>query len=71
MELMDDSRRVYRWLFHGLHSWDIPFFLEHDRQRRLVLLGFCIAGFLFSLSGVYLGITVLVSRAPSKPSAIR
>lgn len=71
MELMDDSRRVYRWLFHGLHSWDFPFLLEHDRQRRLVLLGFCAAGFLFSLSGVYLGITVLVSRARPKPSAIQ
>lgn len=71
LELMDHSRRVYRWLFHGLHSWDIPLFLEHDRQRRLVLMAFCIAGFLFSLSGVCLGITVLVSRAPRNPSAIR
>ncbi len=71
MELMDYSRRVYRWLFHGLHSWNIPLFSKYDRQRRLVLLGFCVAGFLFSLSGVYLGISVLVSREPPKPSAIR
>ena len=27
MELMDHSRRVYRWLFHGLHSWDIPYLM--------------------------------------------
>lgn len=70
MELMDYSGRVYRWLFHGLHSWDIPFFLEHDRQRRMVLLGLCVAGFLFSLSGMYLGITVLVTRARPTPSTI-
>ena len=70
MELLDHSGRVYRWLFHGLHSWDIPFFLEHDRLRRMVLLGLCIAGFLFGLSGVYLGITVLLTRARSKPSVM-
>jgi hypothetical protein len=70
MELLDHSGRVYRWLFHGLHSWDIPFFLEHDRLRRMVLLGLCIAGFLFGLSGVYLGITVLLNRARSKPSVM-
>ncbi|MGQ0554479.1 MAG: hypothetical protein ACT4PN_00845 [Nitrospiraceae bacterium] len=70
IELIDDGGRVYRWLFHGLHSWDIPFLLEYDRQRRLVLLGLCVTGFLFSLSGVYLGILVLVTRAPPKPSTI-
>lgn len=69
MELMDHSRRVYRWLFHGLHSWDIPFLLEHDRQRKILLLVFCVAGFLFSLSGVYLGITVFVGRSQPKPPA--
>ncbi len=63
MEIMDDSGRLYRWLFHGLHSWDIPFFLEHDRQRRMVLLVLCGAGFLFSLSGVYLGIARLVTMS--------
>lgn len=69
MELMDHSRRVYRWLFHGLHSWDIPFLLEHDRQRKILLLVFCVAGFLFSLSGVYLGITVFVGWSQPKPPA--
>lgn len=69
MELMDHSRRVYRWLFRGLHSWDIPFLLEHDRQRKILLLVFCAAGFLFSLSGVYLGITVFVGRSQPKPPA--
>ncbi|MDH4342362.1 MAG: hypothetical protein OEV71_04650, partial [Nitrospira sp.] len=67
MELMDSSGRVYRWLFHGLHSWDVPFFLEYDRQRRMVLLGLCGAGFLFSLSGVYLGIARLVTRGRRSP----
>ena len=71
MELLDHSRRMYRWLFHGLHSWDIPFLLEHDHQRKILLLLFCVAGFLFSSSGVYLGIKVLVVRSQSKPPAIR
>ena len=71
MELMDHSRRVYRWLFHGLHSWDIPFLLEHNRQRKILLLVSCVAGFLFSLSGVYLGIKVLAVRSQPKPPATR
>lgn len=71
MELMDHSRRVYRWLFHGLHSWDIPFLLEYDRQRKILLLVFCVAGFLFSLSGVYLGIKVLAIRSQPKLPATR
>lgn len=71
LELLDYRGRLYRWLFHGLHNWDMPFFLEHDQERRIVLLGLCIAGFLFSLSSVYLGITVLVARVRTKPSVIR
>ena len=71
MEFMDHSRRVYRWLFHGLHSWDMPFLLEHDRQRKLLLLVLCVAGFLFSLSGVYLGFKVLAVRSQPKPPAPR
>lgn len=62
MELMDHSRRVYRWLFHGLHSWDIPYLMEHDGQRRILLLVICVMGSLFSLSAAYLGITVLLGR---------
>lgn len=69
MELMDRSRRVYRWLFHGLHSWDVPFLLEHDRVRRILLMILCIAGLISSLSGVCLGITVLVGRTDAKPPA--
>lgn len=69
MEFMDYSGRVRRWLFQGLHSWDVPFFLEeYDRQRRVVLLALCIGGFLFGMSGVYLGITVLVTRARPSPT---
>ncbi len=63
MEIMDSSGRAYRWLFHGLHSWDVPFFLERDWQRRMILVGLCGAGFLFSLSGVYLGIARLVTMS--------
>ena len=63
IERMDRSRRMYRWLFYGLHSWDIPFFLEHDGQRKVLLLTLCITGLIFSLSGVYLGIKVLIGRS--------
>lgn len=71
LERMDRSRRVYRWLFHGLHSWDIPFLLEHDSQRKTILLMLCGMGVIFSLSGVYLGIIVLIGRVSPKPPAPR
>ncbi len=70
MELMDRSRRVYRWLFHGLHSWDTPFLLEHDNQRKALLLILCVIGLVFSLSGVYLGIRILIGRSQPKPPTI-
>lgn len=49
----------------GLHSWDISFLLEHDRQWKTMLLVFCLAGFLFSLFGVYLGITAALTANSS------
>ncbi len=71
LEQVDRSRRIYRWLFHGLHSWDVPFLLEHDRVRQAILLLLCAIGLVFSLSGVYLGAMVLIGRAGSKPPEIR
>lgn len=67
MELMDHSRRVYRWLFHGLHSWDVPFLLVYDCPRKIMLGIVCVVGLVFSLSAVYLGLTVLVGPEQPKP----
>lgn len=55
VSVMDKSRRVYRWLFNGLHSLDFPGLVSHRPLWDiliLLLLGF---GFLFSLTGVVVG----------------
>lgn len=35
----DRRSRVERWLYHGLHSWDLPWLLQRPRLRLGLLLG--------------------------------
>ncbi len=53
--VMDRSRRVYRWLFNGLHSLDIPGFVERRPLWDVVMLVLLILGLLGSLTGVIVG----------------
>ena len=53
--VMDRSRRVYRWLFNGLHSLDIPGFVERRPLWDVVMLVLLILGLFGSLTGVIVG----------------
>ena len=55
ISVMDQSRRIYRWLFNGLHSLDIPGFVEHRPLWDIVMLLFLTIGFTFSMTGVVIG----------------
>lgn len=46
--------RVYRWLFNGLHAFDIPGLSTHDLMRKLVMLPLLTAGFSLSVTGIIL-----------------
>ena len=52
VSVMDYSRRMYRWLFNGIHSLDFPG-LVNSRPLWDVLMIFLMAvGFIFSLTGI-------------------
>jgi uncharacterized iron-regulated membrane protein len=53
--VMDRSRRVYRWLFNGLHSLDFPGLANHHPLWDGVILIALLAGFAFSVTSVVIG----------------
>jgi len=56
VSVMDSSRRVYRWLFNGLHSFDIPAITTRPILWYIIILTFLSLGALFSATGVVLGV---------------
>lgn len=54
IEVMDTSRRAYRWLYFGLHTLDFPF-LSNDAVWKLLMLVLLAVGFAFSVTGITLG----------------
>jgi hypothetical protein len=53
---MDRSRRVYRWLYHGLHSLDFPALVNRRPLWDVIMLSLLTLGFSFSVTGAFLGI---------------
>jgi len=54
-EVLTTKRRVYRWLFNALHSWDwLPRFVQR-RVWEFLIVTACAAGALFALTGVVIG----------------
>jgi len=52
VSIMNKNRRLYRWLFNGLHSLDIPGLANHRPLWDVVILLMLTAGFLFSITAV-------------------
>lgn len=73
IEQLDERRRVYRWLFNLLHSWDWLPLLERRPLWDGVLISASLGGLLLSLSGTWLGWRRLRPRKPSarRPAAKR
>ncbi|HZV99216.1 MAG TPA: PepSY domain-containing protein [Methylophilaceae bacterium] len=55
IEKTDYSRRWYRWLYSGLHTFDIPWFAAHSGLRTGLILALCSLGFIFSVTGIIIG----------------
>ncbi|QPJ62500.1 MAG: hypothetical protein G3M70_11720 [Candidatus Nitronauta litoralis] len=55
VSVMDQSRRAYRWLYNGLHSFDFPGFSNHRPVWDIVIISFLILGFSLSVTGVVVG----------------
>lgn len=56
ISVMDRSRRIYRWLFNGLHSLDFPGFVDSRPAWDIVMLTLLSAGFVFSVTASVLGV---------------
>ena len=55
VSVMDRSRRVYRWLYNGLHSLDFPGLSDRRPLWDLVMLVCLAAGFAFCVTGTAIG----------------
>jgi PepSY-associated transmembrane protein len=51
----DRSRRLARWLYHGLHSWDFPFLWRHRPAWDIVVMALNGGGVFLSGTGVVIG----------------
>ena len=55
LSVMDRSRRLYRWLFNGLHSLDVPGLVERRPLWDFVMLLLLVIGLIGSVTGVVIG----------------
>lgn len=55
LQRLDPSRRAYRWFYGALHTLDFPVLIAHPRLRDILIVGFCVLGFVFATTGVVIG----------------
>jgi uncharacterized membrane protein len=56
LSILDNSRRVYRWLNNGLHSLDFPGLVDKRPMWDAVMLILLFVGFVTSSTGVVIGL---------------
>jgi uncharacterized iron-regulated membrane protein len=56
VSIMDTSRRVHRWIVAGPHNLDFPIFNKTEPLRHILILMATSIGFLFSCTGIVLGV---------------
>jgi len=54
VEVLNDSKRLYRWLYTGLHTLDFPALNQSPQLKTILVILFTVTGFIFSLTGVIL-----------------
>lgn len=69
VSVMDRSRRVYRWLFNGLHTFDFPLLNRAGVLWQVLMLIALACGFALSVTGVVLGARRLGRRVRGRRSA--
>jgi hypothetical protein len=52
IERLDQSGRLYRWLFAGLHRFDFPVLTVRPALRTGLIVVLCGCGFIFSVTGI-------------------
>jgi hypothetical protein len=68
LEKLNTSRRVYRWLFAGLHTLDFPILTARPALRAAVVSALCLCGLVFSFTAVVIAWRRLLSCfRPAEP----
>lgn len=62
LERSTHANRVYRWLYNGLHSWDIRWLWERRPLWDICVIVFSLGGVLLSLLGIVIGVRRLSFR---------
>lgn len=52
--VLDDSKRLYRWLYEGLHTLNFSFLNNRPHFKTTLVVFFSITGIIFSLTGIIL-----------------
>ena len=60
VSVMDKSRRLYRWLFNGIHSLDLPGFSSKRPLWDIFMVVLMLIGTIFSITGLILAYKKLV-----------
>ena len=55
LQRLDASRRAYRWFYSALHTLDFPVLMAHPRLRDILVVGLCLLGLAFSVTGIVIG----------------
>lgn len=55
VSIMDRSRRVYRWLFNGLHSFDFPGLVDRRPLWDALMIALLSCGFIFCVTAIVIG----------------
>ncbi|MCK1739666.1 PepSY domain-containing protein [Bradyrhizobium sp. 139] len=55
LQRLDASRRAYRWLYSALHTLDFPILMAHPHLRDILIVGLCVLGLVFSITGIVIG----------------
>jgi ribosome-associated translation inhibitor RaiA len=56
------EKRAERWLYRGMHTFNIQWLKEHEWLRKILLLVVCLGGFVVSITGTMLAIRWLVRK---------
>lgn len=62
ISVVDRSRRMYRWLFNGLHSLDVPGLVDKRPIWDVIMLVLLVSGFAGSITSVVVGAKRLIKR---------
>jgi hypothetical protein len=55
LQRLDASRRAYRWAYSALHTLDFPVLMAHPLLRDVLIVGLCMLGLAFSVTGIVIG----------------